>query len=133
MVESFEEFESMRNWQSEIEAAVGAAGSYVRASDDLRPRVLENARIERRECRAQRINRFAAIGILVFAMFTTAVRAPSVSTVNPHSLLWIVRSSNNLFIPAQATALQGSELAWQLVDSFTELRRRQADALNNSP
>jgi hypothetical protein len=133
VVESYEEFESMRDLQSEIEAAVGAASGYVRASDDLRPRVLENARIARREWRVQLINRIAAVGIFVLAMSTTAFRAPSVSTVNPHSLIWIVRSSNSLFIPAQATALQGSELAWQLVDSFTDLRRRQADALNHSP
>ena len=46
------------NWHEsarEVEAMLLAAGGYVRASDDLRPRVLEGARLQRRELRARRL------------------------------------------------------------------------------
>jgi hypothetical protein len=133
VAEFFDGFKSMREMQSEIESTVRAAGGYVRASDDLRPRVLENARIERRECRAQRIVRQAALCVVVFAASTPEFHSPPGSPVDGHPWSLLAASSESLLFPAQASTLSSGDVAWQLVDSLTELRRRQANALHHSP
>ena len=133
MAEFFDEFESLHEMQPEIEAAIHAAGAYVRASDDLRPRVLESARIERHEWQVQLVIRHTAILVVLFASLMSAFRSPPNSSVDLQSWNWLAASSDSLLIPTRATAIHGGDLAWQLVESFTELRRRQATALHETP
>ena len=68
--------DNIPNWHDtagEVEAMLLAAGDYVRASDDLRPRVLEAARLQRRELRARRMIRRAAVAVVLLAAFTASV------------------------------------------------------------
>jgi hypothetical protein len=117
----------------EIEATVQAAARYVRASDDLRPRVLEAARMQRGERRAQRCIRQAGIFVILLATFTASFRSSLDSSAAVQQTGWLFAGADALFAQASAKSGQGGELAWGLVDSFTELRRRQADAFHLTP
>jgi hypothetical protein len=111
---------------SEIESLLFAARNYVRPSDDLRPQVLESARAHRREQRLQR--RLAQMAAVVLLMITviTVFRQPDVA------------DRARLFLPtveamsaeSQAEAARFADHAtWETVESFTDLRRRQAQLL----
>ena len=107
----------------ELEAFIRSAGRFVEPSDDLRPRVLEAARDQRYQRRAQdRISRAAAL-VLALGIFLMLLRQSTDTTaLQP---LGLPRESGSL--SANATALTDqSGSAWELVDSLTELRRRQA-------
>ena len=111
---------------NEVEALVRSAGDYVRASGDLRPRVLETARAERSERRAQRRIWQVAILVVLLGMFTTTVR-------QGQGIFGIERSraatgAGQLLFSSEALTGSG-ESNWEMVDSFTELRRRQAELL----
>jgi hypothetical protein len=133
MAEFFDEFRALDEIQSKIEASVRAASVYVKASDDLRPRVLENARMERRESRAQRIVRQIALCVVVLAMTTSDWHAPAGGAVSGRHWALLAASSDGLFSPTQSSAVSGGDVAWQLVESMTELRRRQAAAFQQTP
>lgn len=122
----------MRDAFDEIERAVRAAAGYVRASDDLRPRVLESARVQRCERRAQRWIRQAAVFVVLLATVTASIR-PTLDSSAFHQANWLFAGSDAIFSHAGAKTAHGGDLAWGLVDSFTELRRRQADAFNLAP
>jgi hypothetical protein len=120
------EFRTGHRDLDDIESLIVAARNYVRPSDDLRPQVLELARAEHRERRMQR--QLAQMAALVLLMVTaiTVYRQPDVSdraraflpameAVSSHSHLETMESSDRA--------------AWETVDSFTNLRRRQADLL----
>ena len=111
---------------SDIEALVRSARDYVRPSDDLRPRVLENARIMRSERRAQRWIGHLAICALLLGMFAAATGQQH-NAVATHEPAAVVRAGR-LFWSPQPT-LSASDASWGMVDSFTELRRRQAELL----
>src|SRR5262245_58913900 len=68
---------------SEIESLIRAAGGYVGASDDLRPRVLEAARLQRHERRAQRWLRRSAVAVLLIAMVGSVLRPEEVRRARP--------------------------------------------------
>jgi ferric-dicitrate binding protein FerR (iron transport regulator) len=110
-------------WE-DAETLVRAAGGYVRPSDELRPRVLEAARVESRERQAQRRIWQAAlaitllIGILAAAGSRFDLPAPF--------------SASMLQAQANVRAAEGDGAGWSMVDSFTDLRRRQAALLNLS-
>jgi hypothetical protein len=133
VAEFFDELEPLDEMQSEIEAAVRAAGGYVKASDDLRPRVLENARMERREFRAQRVIRQIALCVVVLAMTTSDWHSPPGGAIAGRHWALLAASSDGLFRPAQTSSVSGGDVAWQLVESMTELRRRQAAAFQQTP
>jgi hypothetical protein len=108
----------------EIEALVRLAGDYVQPSDDLRPRILEAARVVKNERQARRqIVRLAAM--LLFAVVSLAMigrpRADERSRFAAD--LWSLESS----APANGTRAQAG---WEMVDSFTALRREQARLLH---
>ena len=111
---------------SDIEALVRSARDYVRPSDDLRPRVLENARVMRGERRAQRWIGHLAVCALALGMFAaiTGQQSKAVATREPATAL---RASRLFWNPQPA--LSASDASWGMVDSFTELRRRQAELL----
>ena len=113
-------------WLGDVESLVRAAGDYVRPSDDLRPRVLENARTARQERQAQRwVGQLAACA-LVCGLIAGALRPaiPSAATRETAAAALGYR----LFRSTQP-AIGTSDASWSMVDSFTELRRRQAELL----
>jgi hypothetical protein len=132
VAEFCEGYESMRDAFDEVEQAVRAAASYVRASEDLRPRVLESARVERGERRARRWIGQAAAFVVVLATLTAVIR-PTLDSSAFYQSNWLFAGSDAIFSHAGAKTAHGGDLAWGLVDSFTELRRRQADAFNLAP
>ena len=111
--------------QDEIEALIRSAKDYVRPSDDLRPRVLETARLERREQHAQR--RFWQMAALVFlcGMLTSSIRQRPEAATPPHQT---ALDASPIFSSANA-AVRSYDPSWEMVESFTQLRRRQAQLL----
>ena len=108
----------------EIESLILAAGDFVRPSDDLRPQVLEVARTERQERRMQR--NLARMAAVVFLMITviSAYRQPANA------------AGGQLFSPKMEavsleaeTSARPNDPSWETVESFTDLRRRQAALL----
>ena len=110
----------------EIESLVRAAQDYVRPSDDLRPRVLETARFERREQHAQR--RFWQIAALIVfcGMLTHSIRQMPEVAVAPGQETAV--DVGSIFSSA-TTAARSSDPSWETVESFTQLRLRQAELL----
>lgn len=107
---------------AEVEALVQAAGAYVRPSDELRPRVLEAARTESRERRAQRRIWQLALAIAILGLISAATG----SRWSPGGPL----SASMLPSQPDARQTEASSIGWNTVDSFTELRRRQAALLS---
>jgi hypothetical protein len=100
---------------SELEALIRSAKDYVQPSEDLRPRILEAARSQRR---VMSCLRHAAAMLLMAGAFATGLHGMNgfvFSTTTPEQLLSSAAHDN-----------------WGLVDSFTELRRRQAIMLGST-
>jgi hypothetical protein len=117
----------MANWHhrggqsDDVESLVRAAGTFVRPSEDLRPRVLESARAESREQRARRHLWRLAVVVGLLGVVST-IFGSRLASSGPAA---------NLVLEAAALTrhTQGDDAGWGLVDSFTELRRRQAALL----
>ena len=110
-----------------LESLVRGAKDYVRASDDLRPRVLEAVRSQRQDRRALRYLRLVAIVVVALGVLAGALRQRlEVATTSQPGSLAAVTSA--LLSPAEV-ATQDSDVNWSMVESFTELRRRQAELL----
>jgi hypothetical protein len=120
------------NWDEpidEVEDMVRAAGSYMQASRDLRPRVLEAARTECGERRAQRSIRQLAIAVVLLTVFTIpGGRGLGTEADRLLSMLAAVDSAH-IFSQAESKVSQGRERGWAMVEAFTDLRRQQADVL----
>ena len=110
----------------EIEALIRTAKDYVRPSDDLRPRVLETARRQRREQRIQR--QFWQIAALIFfcGMLTHSIRQMPEAAVAPAHETGVDAGA---ILTSAATASPSHDPSWEMVESFTQLRRRQAQLL----
>ena len=114
-----EPLEQAREWD-DVEALVRAAGGYVRPSEELRPRVLEAAGVEASERRALQRIWHVALAIAILGVLTViGARWHAASPFAPSVL------------QAQAEVQQagGNSAGWTLVESFTDLRRRQAALL----
>lgn len=104
---------------AEVEALIRAAGNYVQPSDDLRPRVMEAVRAERVE-RTVRW-RICQAAVLFFVLNLLAT-----------STLHNVEIADGASLPVQRadgsseTLSTVEEESWDTVESFRELRRRQA-------
>ena len=108
-------------WE-DVEALVRAAGGYVRPSEALRPRLLETARAESRERQAQRRIWQLALVVALLGAISTATGGR-----------WDVAvpfSASMLQVPADMRPAEGGAAGWSMVDSFTDLRRRQAAVLS---
>ena len=111
----------------EIEALVRQAGNYVRASDDLRPRVLETARTERREYRAQRWLWQAALSVVLLGILAAAMgRRPDAT---PAKRIDAITETAHVCTGEEGAAASGKDATWELVDAFTKLRQRHAALL----
>jgi len=99
---------------------IRAAKDYVHPSDDLRPRVLEAARSQRDQRQMVGYLQQAAV-VLVFLGALASALCGTGDSVN----LAITSRDQVLTSAAQ-------DANWGLVDSFTELRRRQAVLLGTA-
>jgi hypothetical protein len=113
----------------DIEALVRSAGHYVRASDDLRPRVLELACVQCGERRSQRSLRRCAVIVVLLAVFTAAGRHDLFGTSSSGgSTLFSAELEKSLTQAVMPVAGDGRS-NWNAVEAFTDLRQRQAQAL----
>jgi hypothetical protein len=106
----------------DVEALVRAAGGYVRPSEELRPRVLEAARAESSERWAQRRILQVALVVALWGGISTATGGR-----------WEVTapfSAGLLQVHAELRPAEGRAADWSMVESFTDLRRRQAALLS---
>jgi hypothetical protein len=112
----------------ELEAMVRAAGGYVRASDDLRPRILETARAQQGEQRARRWIRRIAVCVALAAVF--AASGDHLLAVAGIGRELALNPSNSQAMHSQAEkyTASGGDIGWGLVKAFTELRHRQSAA-----
>jgi hypothetical protein len=113
----------------DIEAIVRAAGDYVRASDDLRPRVLEAARMQHGEQRTRRRLRYVAVCVLLVAFchmsdWNGLIHQPT----RPSSIL-VAAGFHELLTPTRAELIRSGDGDWRMVEAFTKLRRQQAQLL----
>lgn len=112
---------------SEVEAIVRSAGNYVQPSKDLRPRVLDAARLISGERRARRFIHQAA---LIAALLMWCVTA-SVDRLDMRDDLRKLSFATSSAYPISSNRISGgtSGAGWALVDAYTQLRDRQADVL----
>ena len=113
------------DWRA-VEMLVRAAGAYVRPSEELRPRVLEAARAEsiQRSVRRRILQATLALGLLLgvaSGMGGGELAAFSAGTLR--------RAEAKSADSGAYSSAEGSVVGWGMVESFTELRRRQADLL----
>jgi hypothetical protein len=113
---------------SDIEAMIRAAGGYVRASDDLRPRILEAARLQRHERRARRLLRRAAVIVMLAAMAGAALENGDPPRVRPIGIV-LAAGFDEFFVPTAVASANNADGDWRMIDAFTELRRQQAQVL----
>jgi hypothetical protein len=117
-----------REWDGEmgdVQDLIRSAGNYVQVSKDLRPRVLEAARLKTGERRARSVVRKTALIAALLMWFTTA----SIRSLDmPENLreLTIVATGA---MPASHVSGGNGDVGWSLVNAFTELRGRQAEVL----
>lgn len=112
-----------------VEAVIRSAGHYVRASDDLRPRVLEAARLQRSEQSAKRCIWRAGLCIFLLALVTAADQRGLDSSRSPGDGVLVADGLSELMLPAVSTTPRSGDGDWRLIDAFTELRRQQARVL----
>ena len=109
----------------DVEAIVLLAGDYVRASEDLRPRVLETARSQHGQRRARRRIWQSAVCVLLIGLFVTSVfRQPAL-----FGSALEANSGASQLLSGVETVTRETDSSWGIVESFTELRRRQAELL----
>jgi hypothetical protein len=113
----------------DVEAMVRCAGQYVRSSDDLRPRVLEAARLEHREQRAIRRIRYATLLVLLLAFVHISEWQGFDSPSSLSSSMLAAAGFPEAFSPQPAASSRSGDGDWRMVDAFTELRRQQAQLL----
>lgn len=114
---------------NDIELLVRRAGGYVSPSDDLRPRVLEAARLQRTEQRNQDCLRHVALFVALLAMFTTICRpegsAASLAAIEPAAQFDLGRLEMSRAMSPPRTG----DGDWRMIDAFTKMRRQQAQLL----
>lgn len=117
-------FHHGNDW-SDVESLIRSAGSYVRPSEELRPRVLEAARADSGERKAQRHLWLlaVAVGLLGALVAVISSRSPVQATFS-HGMLTATAASTD------ARPAEGGAAGWSIVDAYTELRRRQAALLS---
>lgn len=120
------------NWHKsagEVEALLLAAGGYVRATDDLRPRVLEAARLQRRELRARRLIRRAAAAVVLLAVFTASVAHQARSGDGRSKFDLLAADSQEMHQRAAMRAASAGGIGWGLVEAFSDLKEDQCEAI----
>jgi hypothetical protein len=114
---------------NDVEALVRAAGHYVAASDKLRPRVLEAARMETSEQRSRHCLRHVTLFALLLVLFTAESRQvwddrQVAAASNSASAAYYEAIS-----PVSATTTRNGDGDWRIIDAFIKLRQAQAQLL----
>jgi hypothetical protein len=113
----------------DIEAFVRAAGGYVQPSRDLRPRILEIARLECGERRARRWIRQVAASFVLLAVFTLP-NGRGLATADSHYPAMLASvDANAIFSQAESKVDRSRDFSWRMVEAFTDLRHQQAGIL----
>jgi hypothetical protein len=114
---------------ADVESLVRAAGEVVYASDDLRPRVLEQARLQMHERRARRWVRRMAMAVVAAATLSASSADPREGYRLPvaAALAYPAGYTDGGMAPAP-----GVNADWGMVDGFTEMRRLQAEVLRTA-
>ena len=115
-----------------VEAIVRAAGEYVRASNDLRPRVLEGARLRCGEQWAQRCIRLVVMCIVLLVCFTAADQKRFETRRSYSTAILAASGFNELDAPIDSASFRSGDGDWRMLDAFTELRRQQAQLLRRA-
>jgi len=111
-----------------VEAMVLAAGQYVGASDDLRPRVLEAVRVQSGERSARRRLRHVAFAVVLLAFLAPEFQQHwSESQSRWGSIEEFGADVSDSVSPAASTRCDDGE--WRIIEAFTRLRREQAQFL----
>jgi hypothetical protein len=113
----------------ELELVIRSAGGYVRASRDLRPRVLEAARAKRTGRHSQLIIRAAAGVLIALTMLAESLSPTAGQLTFARNGRFAPSNSHELFLRAHALSGFGGDLGWGIVDAFRELRDDQSAAL----
>jgi hypothetical protein len=113
----------------DVEALVKAAGQYVRASDDLRPRVLEAARMQSGEQTAQRCIRHVTVFTCLLAFFNIANWQRWDDEQSRPNKILMATGFHEAFSPTSAASVRNGDGDWRMIDAFTRLRRQQAQLL----
>jgi hypothetical protein len=109
-----------------LESLIRSARDYVRPSDDLRPRVLENARADCFKRQATR-HLWQAAALVLFSGSVAAAFFQSLELTAAASYP-TVTAAGQLVVPGAAAA-RTNDASWQMVESFTQLRVQQARLL----
>ena len=116
----------------DIEEMVRAAGGYLDISDDLRPRTLEEARHDRLGS-SNRTWMVVVVAVLVLCAMSASQLLDRFSMASPPSALVRANADQLMQTAAQRKATQvKAQVCWTLVDSFSELRQRQASLLEDA-
>lgn len=113
----------------ELEDVLRSAGGYVRASRDLRPRVLEAARAQRTERRGRLAIRAAAGVLIALTMLTSSLSPRSGQLTFARNGRQFPATSHELFIRAQSLSGIGGDLGWGIVEAFRERSSDQSAVL----
>jgi hypothetical protein len=113
---------------SDLERLIRAAGEYVQPSIDLRPRVMEEARMQSSERKARRIIRYLAVAVFLLGVLTSTNKQEiALATASPASLL----GSERVAREAEEAARRGNAV-WGTVEAFSGSRFRHAQAFKQS-
>lgn len=113
---------------SDLERMIRAAGEYVQPSVDLRPRVVEEARLRQSERKARRIIRYLAVAVFLLGVLTsTNQQEIALATASPVSLV----GSERVAREAEEAARRG-DANWGTVEAFSGSRFRHAQAFKQS-
>src|SRR5690242_16353628 len=117
MTDSCDWNDSLSDSQSETEALIRAAGGYVRASDDLRPRVLEAARLQTGERRArQRIRRVALVAATI--AFMTAASPSGLDGQSHRPAGFVLAAGFDEVFSSPAVASPRGDGDWRMIEAF---------------
>jgi len=108
------------NPNDDLEALLRSAKDYVHPSDDLRPRVLEAARSQRRQRQLLGYLQHAAVVLVVLGALGSALYGSA-------DFVKVASASRDRVLTSAA-----KDWNWGLVDSITELRQRQAVLLGSA-
>jgi hypothetical protein len=112
-----------------VEAMVQAAGQYVAASDDLRPRVLEAVRVVCGEQSARRFLWRAVLVIALFALYLPDFRHELEERRSPLSGGTEAAGFDVLDSLVPVATTRSGDGDWRMIDAFTKIRRQQAQLL----
>jgi hypothetical protein len=131
-----ESFDAAREWDGDVlqvEQLIRQAASFVDVSDDLRPRVLENARD--RQVRRSSARRAALLLVALIALGSGLQTLSSSWRASPANVVdgAVCPTTVDIFSLAdlESHSLGGPD-AWSVAQAFVELRHRQAKLLDSA-